>query len=636
MNRKKMAASLATGCLLVSMLSAPMVCHGAEATTASEQVSKTENIAETYREQANKLFAAGKFEEAAEFCKKAAQETKNNDEDWANCGIAYVEAKKFLEAAEAFKNAAKIDKKNDLYWYHAGRSYFAVKKFKEAANCLEKAAKLKPNNGEYHYGCGMSYWERAVQSSNDAARKAGFAPVTLGSLRQKACQHLGRAAELEPNNAEIQKFAGYIIEQVAAESEASAKSPWTIVNWGAIANKYRTVYQCYCRLLDIDPNNAEYIANLSRFIQDHPKYGFQPYAGQKTPTADNGGAQATPPTTNSGSGTQAAPTITADGDWNVVQTLEDGPVQFNPRTVLSNVLEVPVLTPLIAKPAELQTYSGEGTAHMYVSGIPADGLLVSGMKGDGEVTRSLPDRKIQIDSQKPLYMIYSLAVKTSFAGTNGLQSVYERTPRYKIHAVFDYEEETNTFTIYGPDWGSLDENAYGVFNRNYHPNDRLYGDVPPNYTYVPVYSIRLIDRNTVEVESFYDYAPSPGRYEYRKYDLPRTGNSEEELELYPGYAWVHTDVAALREVMGYTPEHGYNDGSAGRDNNTMTDKDILDEQVRWSWLIAHGDGYREVGVDGLFAFLARNGNVGYAPSNVSHLIGHLPAEYEIYYYNETP
>ena len=268
---------------------------------------------------------------------------------------------------------------------------------------------------------------------------------------------------------------------------------------------------------------------------------------------------------------------------------------------------------------------------MYVSGIPADGLLVSGM--EGEVNRSLPARKIQIESQKPLYMIYNLMVRNNFVGMNGLQGIYERKPIYKIHAVFNYEEETNTFTIYGPDWGSFEENADGVFNLDHHPNDRLYAHVPLNYTYVPVYSVRLIDQNTVEVESFYDYAPYPGRYEYRKYDLPRTGNGDEDLELYPGYAWVHTDVAALRELMGYTPENGYNDGSAGRDNNTMTDKAILDEQVMWSWIIAHGEGYREVGVDGLFAFLARKGNVGYAPSNVSHLIGHLPAEYQIYHYN---
>ena len=58
---------------------------------------------------------------------------------------------------------------------------------------------------------------------------------------------------------------------------------------------------------------------------------------------------------DSSSGTQAAPQAVAGGDWNVVQTLEDGPVQFNPRTVPGNVLTVPALTPFTRSSADLRT-----------------------------------------------------------------------------------------------------------------------------------------------------------------------------------------------------------------------------------------------------------------------------------------
>lgn len=216
-------------------------------------------------------------------------------------------------------------------------------------------------------------------------------------------------------------------------------------------------------------------------------------------------------------------TVTANGDYGFVQTLGNGPVQFVPRMI------------------------HDGGTRYYVAGVPANGFL------------SIQDRicpPTAPDSHKPLYIVYDIDTYPSFSQNT-------------IHAIFSYDDETNTFTLY---------DKYYDFSR-------------------PLRKIRIIDQNTVEGsywdgETYSENNPLTIQFKYVK-ALPGDDSDRD------GCAWTGWDLE--------------NDVPAPISVYFDLDKYVDPFYMNLSYELVYAKDNNEVGLDGLFAFLARKGNVGYAP-----------------------
>lgn len=198
---------------------------------------------------------------------------------------------------------------------------------------------------------------------------------------------------------------------------------------------------------------------------------------------------------------------------------------------------------------------GDGITRSYVGGVPAVGIRCE----HGEfVPQTAPD------SGKPLYIIYRASDSTWVHQKNVVE--------HWIIGIFSYDDETDTFTLYEP----------------------------VNCT--PYKTMHIIDKNQIEIERW----------------SSATGVSQDNPEHF----------IAKYEKAVISPDW---DGAPNRPCDTdgygwmLTFEDEPEEYQTevggWDWLIASTKAYNggisydnEVGVDGLFAFLARKGNVGYAPS----------------------
>ncbi len=237
-----------------------------------------------------------------------------------------------------------------------------------------------------------------------------------------------------------------------------------------------------------------------------------------------------------------AQTVTANGDYGFVQTLGDGPVQFVPRMIH---------TP--------PTYPRErdSITRYYVASVPANGILTS---KDQICPPTAPD------SHKPLYIIYDILTYSSFSTIT-------------IHAIFSYDDATNTFTLY----------------------DRFYDFSRP------LRKIHIIDKNTVEGtywddETYSEDNPLVLQFKYVK-ALPDNASDRD------GFAWTGWDL----ENDIPAPIDVYFVGNFGA-SNLKLDYELVYAVSGWNDPNDRNKYcFDEVGLDGLFAFLARKGNVGYAP-----------------------
>lgn len=160
------------------------------------------------------------------------------------------------------------------------------------------------------------------------------------------------------------------------------------------------------------------------------------------------------------------------------------------------------------------------------------------------------------DSHKPLYIIYDVDTYPSFSQNT-------------VRAIFSYDNVTNTFTVY---------DRYYDFSR-------------------PVRKIRIIDQNTVEGsywdgETYSENNPLTIQFKYVK-TLPDHSPDRD------GYTWTGWDLE--------------NDEPAPIDVYFDLDKYVDPFYMNLSYELVYAKDNNEVGLDGLFAFLARKGNVGYAP-----------------------
>lgn len=160
------------------------------------------------------------------------------------------------------------------------------------------------------------------------------------------------------------------------------------------------------------------------------------------------------------------------------------------------------------------------------------------------------------DSHKPLYIIYDVDTYPSFSQNT-------------VRAIFSYDDATNTFTLY---------DRYYDFSR-------------------PVRKIRIIDKNTVE-GSYWD---------------GETYSENNPLVIQFKYVNTLPDHSPDRDGCTWTGWDLENDIPAPIDVYFDIDKYVDPFYMKLSYELVYAADNNEVGLDGLFAFLARKGNVGYAP-----------------------
>ena len=113
-----------------------------------KQVNK--NDPEAMKEAGNKAFMAKNFDEAINFYTVAIEITleQPNHVYFANRAYAQLELNRFEECINDCDNAIDID---PTYWksyYRQARALYGLYSMKEALEVIEKAAEIEPNNAE--------------------------------------------------------------------------------------------------------------------------------------------------------------------------------------------------------------------------------------------------------------------------------------------------------------------------------------------------------------------------------------------------------------------------------------------------------------------------------------------------------
>lgn len=218
MKGEKIAAMLAAGLVMGTMIATPFSLPVVEAT--SESVFNQTAISATI-EQADKLYSEERFAEAAELYEKAAEAAKDKD----------------------------------ALWFSSGVSYYKAERYDKAASSCKKAIKINPNNGLYYNWCGLSYLGQLSMPHNLSSR----------TLLERAEEYEERAVELLPNNSNVRL--------------AAARIQASLANFvGSTHEKHlNKAYQHYCKAIDLDPSNRDIVNELKNFVRNYSYCGFQPY-----------------------------------------------------------------------------------------------------------------------------------------------------------------------------------------------------------------------------------------------------------------------------------------------------------------------------------------------------------------------
>ena len=235
--KRTIASVLAAGLVAGSLFAVPISSTSiVEAAGESGKVLNTKSAAESYAEQGEKLLDEGKYKEAADVYKKAAEEAETNDEYWFKCGLANYKAKKY----------------------------------KNAKSCLEKAIKLNKTNSDHYAYLGATCLILSTQKDNIGDRF-----TNLG----ESYEYLTAAEKLAPSDSGIQKWLGYLYQQYAYAKESALHNPWITTssdpNW-TVEKLNQRAYNHFRKAVELDPNNENLKKALAKFLQKHPGYDSMP------------------------------------------------------------------------------------------------------------------------------------------------------------------------------------------------------------------------------------------------------------------------------------------------------------------------------------------------------------------------
>ncbi len=166
-------------------------------------LEKTISEADRQFLRANKLYAGGKFAEAAEAYEEAVRLDPSNWGYKLNLGLSYKKAGRTDEALAAFRSAAELNPESYSANKETGETLAMSGLFAEAKPYYEKAVALSPDDPDAHYNLGA-----CLISTGDP---------------EGALTHFQKAVELKPDYAEAYYQSGtiFIGQNKTAEARAA-------------------------------------------------------------------------------------------------------------------------------------------------------------------------------------------------------------------------------------------------------------------------------------------------------------------------------------------------------------------------------------------------------------------------------
>lgn len=197
---------------------------------SEEEYTRSTELRENYNESArqslacNQAIRAKPIEEARAVCN--AMFDPNDPDRLTTLGMLYGENGKYIEAIEPLKRAAELDPDSFEVFHNLGLTYFRLKRFAEARAPLEKAVSLRPDFFGSNALLGATLY--SLKDDQEAYRVLDFAhqlkpddadtaellfrlAVILGNKLagsgdySNSLKFLSKAAELRPGSPELQR-----------------------------------------------------------------------------------------------------------------------------------------------------------------------------------------------------------------------------------------------------------------------------------------------------------------------------------------------------------------------------------------------------------------------------------------------
>jgi tetratricopeptide (TPR) repeat protein len=235
------------------------------------------------------------------FLERVTKAQPENLEAWKLLAKGYDAMRDYQSAIAAFKKVTELDPQNAEAFYGLGQILTRMQRSAEAIAALEKAIALAPDKKEIYFAMGSAYDDaREFGKAGDAYDKylasnpdnPGQAYERLGKCRfngnefEKAAVALEEARKSQPDNQNIAYYLAQAYQKAKNLDKAEAVykslaqvSPKDAISYNsAILNMYYEAGQwakaieSAQKLIELKPNDEQFVYNLGFFYQQIQKY----------------------------------------------------------------------------------------------------------------------------------------------------------------------------------------------------------------------------------------------------------------------------------------------------------------------------------------------------------------------------
>ncbi len=159
------------------------------------------------------FLAAGEYEKALNYFKKALEEDNRYEMAWQGIGLYYTLLGRYKDAIEACKQAIRIKPDFARAWFDVGYCYRELSQYEEAIEAYKQAIRIEPNDATPHYFLGSAYedlggYQEAMEAFKQAIRiKPDFAEAhcslggvyTIAGRYTEALEAFKQAIRIKPD-----------------------------------------------------------------------------------------------------------------------------------------------------------------------------------------------------------------------------------------------------------------------------------------------------------------------------------------------------------------------------------------------------------------------------------------------------
>lgn len=133
--------------------------------SSTKATAAMQNDAASFNTKGLALYAAGKFDEAAEAFKQAIKLKKDYPEAYNNLGDCYFQLEFFKEAIEAYKHVVRYEPNFAPARNNMGTAYYKLGEYKKAAEAFKEAIRLDPKTARTYFNLANAYVQLNDQKS---------------------------------------------------------------------------------------------------------------------------------------------------------------------------------------------------------------------------------------------------------------------------------------------------------------------------------------------------------------------------------------------------------------------------------------------------------------------------------------